>query len=253
MKASLRRRNRLPLAAAAIALLLSTASASAQEEGGDTPTDDEQRTLLDTLQDGGVVGLMIFGLSMVAVGFIVEHSLTIRKNVLMPEPLLVELEELVAHKNIDGALEACERDGSSLAAEVVRAGLVRYRSSEYGFAEYKAAVEEAGEDQTGRLYRKTEVLGVIGSIAPMLGLTGTVLGMIEAFNTISSSGGMARPGRVGGRHWQGPGDDLDGPDRGDSRDGGIQLFSQPNRFGRGRDGQARGADTDPARTPRLNR
>jgi biopolymer transport protein ExbB len=37
------------------------------------------------------------------------------------------------------------------------------------------------------------VLGLIGSIAPMLGLTGTVLGMIEAFNTIAASGGMARP------------------------------------------------------------
>ncbi len=49
-------------------------------------------------------------------------------------------------------------------------------------------VEEAGEDQTGRLYRKTEVLGLIGAIAPMLGLTGTVLGMIEAFNKIAATG-----------------------------------------------------------------
>jgi biopolymer transport protein ExbB len=71
--------------------------------------------------------------------------------------------------------------------------LERYKGSEFGFAEYKAAVEEAGEDQTGRLYRKTEMLGLIGSIAPMLGLTGTVLGMIKAFNKIASSGGMARP------------------------------------------------------------
>ena len=73
------------------------------------------------------------------------------------------------------------------------AGLQRYEASEFGFAEYKAAVEEAGEDQTGRLYRKTEVLGIIGAIAPMLGLTGTVLGMIKAFNKIASTGGAARP------------------------------------------------------------
>ncbi len=59
-------------------------------------------------------------------------------------------------------------------------------------------MEEAGEDQTGRLYRKTEVLGVIGAIAPMLGLTGTVLGMIEAFNKIAATGGAARPDELAG-------------------------------------------------------
>ena len=51
----------------------------------------------------------------------------------------------------------------------------------FGFAEYKTAVEEAGENYLGQLYRKTEVLGVIGAIAPMLGLMGTVWGMILAF------------------------------------------------------------------------
>jgi biopolymer transport protein ExbB len=75
---------------------------------------------------------------------------------------------------------------------------MRYRSSEYGFAEYRAAVEEAGEEQTNRLYRKTEVLSIIGAIAPMLGLLGTVQGMIEAFNTIASTSGAAKPGDLAG-------------------------------------------------------
>jgi biopolymer transport protein ExbB len=76
--------------------------------------------------------------------------------------------------------------------------LERFQSSEFGFAEYRTAVEEAGEDFTGRLYRKTEVLNVIGSIAPMLGLLGTVVGMIEAFNTIAARQGMARPEELAG-------------------------------------------------------
>ena len=59
-------------------------------------------------------------------------------------------------------------------------------------------VEEAGEDQTGRLYRKTELLGLIGVIAPMLGLLGTVQGMIVTFNTIAASGGMAKPDDLAG-------------------------------------------------------
>lgn len=158
-----------------------------------------ERTLLDTLMDGGVVGMLIILLSVVAVGFMVEHAMAIRKRVLMPDFVIQELDELIAAGRIDEAVEAChDPNNQSLVAAVVLAGLERYKASEFGFAEYKAAVEEAGEDQTGRLYRKTEVLGLIGSIAPMLGLTGTVLGMITAFNTIASSGGAAKPDELAG-------------------------------------------------------
>jgi len=165
----------------------------------DSDTPKKKRTVLDTLIDGGFVGVLILLLSMVAVGFVVEHALTIRKSVLMPEFVIAELDELIGQNRIDEAIAACnEPQNQSLVAYVVLAGLERYKGSEFGFAEYKAAVEEAGEDQTGRLYRKTEVLGLIGSIAPMLGLTGTVLGMITAFNTIAASGGMAKPDELAG-------------------------------------------------------
>ena len=159
----------------------------------------ESRSLLDTIVEGGVVGLLIILLSMVSVGFIVEHSMTIRKSVLLPDRVMDELDDLIRAGQIDQAVEVCdEPQNQCLATHVVLAGLERYKGSEFGFAEYKAAVEEAGEDQTGQLYRKTEVLGLIGSIAPMLGLTGTVLGMIKAFNAIAASGGMARPDELAG-------------------------------------------------------
>lgn len=158
-----------------------------------------ERSLLDTLIDGGVVGLLIVLLSVVSLGFIIEHSLSIRRNALIPEEVASELGELIEQGKVDAAIEASEDpNNESLVADVVQAGLRRYKSSDFGFAEYKAAVEEAGEDQTGRLYRKTEVLGVIGAIAPMLGLTGTVLGMIEAFNKIAATGGTARPDELAG-------------------------------------------------------
>ena len=165
------------------------------------PSDSEkkERSLLDTIADGGIVGILIFLLSVAAVSFIVEHSLSIRKSTLMPDHVMDELEELIRKGGVDEAIQACEApDNESMVSQVVQAGLVRYKGSEFGFAEYKAAVEEAGEDQTGRLYRKTEVLGLIGAIAPMLGLTGTVLGMIDAFNTIASSDGMAKPADLAG-------------------------------------------------------
>jgi len=172
---------------------LPSATPTVSESEGDT------RTLLDTVIDGGIVGLIIILLSVVSVGFIVEHFLTIRKPILMPDHVVDELDTLINNGNIQQAIEACQLpENQSLFSHVVLAGLERYRGSEFGFAEYKAAVEEAGEDQTGRLYRKTEVLGLIGSIAPMLGLTGTVLGMISSFNTIAATDGMAHPGELAG-------------------------------------------------------
>ena len=101
------------------------------------------------------------------------------------------------------------------------------KSSEFGFAEYKAAVEEAGEDQTGRLYRKTEVLGVIGAIAPDAGLDRHGAGHDRAFNKIAATGGTARPDELAGGIGQALVTTLDGPDRGHSDHDRLQLLSQP--------------------------
>jgi biopolymer transport protein ExbB len=173
-------------------------SPAADDAGTGQPSEQGRpRTLLQKLLAGRTVGVLIALLSLVAVGFIIEHLISIRKQTLMPEVVANELETLIHEGKVDAAIEACcDPRNESLIADVVLAGLRRYRSSEFGFAEYKAAVEEAGEDQTGKLYRKTEVLGVIGAIAPMLGLTGTVLGMIRAFDEIAITGGRARPDQL---------------------------------------------------------
>jgi biopolymer transport protein ExbB len=171
------------------------------DPGGETAARREfrERTMLDTLKDGGICGILIGILSVVGLGFIIEHIITIRKDVLVPEGIANELEIMIREGRIDEAVDYCRDPANeSLVAEVVYAGLQRFQSSEFGFAEYKAAVEEAGEDQTGRLYRKTEVLGVVAAIAPMLGLQGTVIGMIESFNLIASTGGAARPDELAG-------------------------------------------------------
>jgi biopolymer transport protein ExbB len=161
---------------------------------GKTEEAPKQRTMLDQLIASGLIGLVIIILSMVSLGFIIEHFLTIRKSTLIPEPVVQEVEALIHQGDLAGAAEACrEPANQSLFTDLVLAGLERYQSSEFGFAEYRAAVEEAGEEETARLYRKTEVLNVIGAIAPMLGLLGTVQGMIIAFNTIASTEGAAKP------------------------------------------------------------
>lgn len=154
----------------------------------------KQRTFVDSIKAGGYIGVIIILMSIVAVAFVIEHSLSIRKQRLMPEEQLVQLEDLIGRGEIDAAIEYCEQPQNySLATDVILAGLDRFKSSEFGFADYKSAVEEAGEDNTARLYRKTDGLNIIGVIAPMLGLFGTVQGMMSAFNIIASTQGAAQP------------------------------------------------------------
>jgi biopolymer transport protein ExbB len=203
-------------AAAAENRAISEAAANPLQDtgGAATPSDpraDPATGLLDPksgslfvkMFEGSAFGIaivfLILFLSVLSVFFVIEHALSINRRKLMPSHVIADLETHIARGEVNQALELCyQTENYSLVTDVVAAGLERYQSSEFGFAEYRTAVEEAGEDFTGRLYRKTEVLNVIGSIAPMLGLLGTVVGMIEAFNTIAAREGMARPEELAG-------------------------------------------------------
>lgn len=178
-------------------------SASPEPPPGSIADKKKKPTLMRMLVDGNPLGLVIVGvilaLSVASAYFIIVHATTITRSRMMPEVVMSDIEKMLREGEVKRAVAYChDKENYSLVTEVILAGLQRYQSSEFGFAEYRSAVEEAGEDQIGRLYRKTEVLNVIGAIAPMLGLTGTVLGMIEAFNTIASREGMARPEELAG-------------------------------------------------------
>ena len=183
--------------------LVDPVTPAATEVAENNSAQGSQNRELELLFTGDPLGIAIIALiillSFVSVYFIIEHMLSISKRKLMPEDVLAELEQRIARGEINQAIEFCyQPENYSLISDVILAGLERYQSSEFGFAEYKSAVEEAGEDFTGRLYRKTEVLNVIGQISPMLGLTGTVLGMISAFMTIAEKEGMAKPEELAG-------------------------------------------------------
>lgn len=143
---------------------------------------------LETMQSGGLIGYIIMGLSVVAFALIVMHFVQIRREALLPTMQIEALDELLSRGDVGGALEYClDPQNDTFVCRIVAAGLARYQKSAFGAFEIKNALEEAGEDQTARLYRSTDALGVIGGIAPLLGLLGTVLGMIGAFETISFS------------------------------------------------------------------
>lgn len=143
---------------------------------------------LDTIRSGGLVGYIIIGMSVIALALIIMHLIQIRRVALMPPAHLEELDERLGRGDVNGALEYClDPENDSYLTRIMAAGLTRYQKSAFGAFEIKNALEEAGEDQTARLYRSTDALGVIGAIAPLLGLLGTVLGMVGAFEAISQT------------------------------------------------------------------
>lgn len=143
---------------------------------------------LETLQGGGAIGYIIMALSIVALSLIVMHFVQIRRSTLLPSEQLAVLESLLAGGKVQDALEYCvDPANDSYLTRILAGGLLRYQRSAFGPFELKNALEEAGEDQSARLYRSTDALGVIGTIAPLLGLLGTVWGMVGAFKTLGTN------------------------------------------------------------------
>ena len=145
----------------------------------------QSTSVLRMIQAGGVVGYILIALSILALTMIIMHMVQIRRKVLVPPEQLDLLDSLLSRGDIGGAVEYCVNpDNDSYLTRILAAGLTRYQRSAFGAFEIKNAVEEAGEEQTARLYRSVDVLSVVGSISPLMGLTGTVLGIVGAFESL---------------------------------------------------------------------
>lgn len=143
---------------------------------------------LDSIQRGGPVAYLIMVLSVAAIALIVMHLWQIRRSALLPPEQLSMLDTMLGQHDVAGAVRYCiAPENDSYLTRILGAGLMRFEQSAFGAFEIKTSIEEAGEDQTARLYRSTDALGVIGSIAPLLGLLGTVLGMVGAFDALTRS------------------------------------------------------------------
>ena len=144
-------------------------------------------TLLKFVTGGGLIGYIIILLSIIALVLVVVHAIQIRRTQLVPEAQTMNLRELLGAGRAEEALQYCLLPANdSYLTRILAPGLTRFLKSPFGAFEIKTAIEDAGAEQTERLYRSTDALGVIGSIAPLMGLLGTVWGMIGAFDTVSA-------------------------------------------------------------------
>jgi len=177
--------------AATTAVAWGQSGEAAESAGGPAPA---PQGFLQIVFSGGVVGfaivLLLFALSLTAAYLVFEHLMTIRRGEVMPEGLSDQVRELLQAGRLRDADQMC-RQAPSVLAFVVLNGLAE---SDGGWTAVEKAMEDATAEQSARLSRKIEYLSVIGNLAPMVGLLGTVTGMIFAFQQVALTHGAAGAG-----------------------------------------------------------
>jgi biopolymer transport protein ExbB len=132
---------------------------------------------------GGWIAYFIILLSVAALALAIEHAVSIRRATIVPDRSVSELRNLIAQREYAEAVRYSAED-SSVVAYVINAALVEAPN---GYGAMVRAVEEALEERSAKLYRKIEYLNIIGAVSPMIGLFGTVVGMILLFSAIHAA------------------------------------------------------------------
>lgn len=137
------------------------------------------------------IGLLI-PLSITALALTIQDMFTIRHRKVAPEATVQQLTEMFGRRAYTEAVQFLRRDQSPL-GRVLYAGILEAR---HGHEAMERAMEDALEELSARLYRKIEYLNLIGAVAPMVGLFGTVYGIIGMFTSIAESGGVPVMSRI---------------------------------------------------------
>jgi len=175
----------LPSLLALLAGLLPVASASAEEHGAQASI---FRTIMDS--NGMVIFIWVCILitSVIMVTLIIQLAISLRKEKIAPPPLVDGLSQLIGSANYQDAWETCNANKNYL-ANVLKSGLSRIGR---GKEAVESSLAEHGMREATLLRTRNSYLSVIGVVSPMIGLLGTVIGMMGAFAVLGASG-MSNP------------------------------------------------------------
>ncbi len=168
------------------------AAAPAGEVPAAAPAAAQESFLSWMIRASGFFGLILLLLSFLMVALIMANVLSIRRDNLMPPDLIAAFEEKINTKDYQGAYELAKSD-DSFVSRVLAAGLSKLNQ---GYAEAIEGMQEVGEDENMAMEHKLSYLALIGAIAPMIGLMGTVYGMILSFQTIANSATSPKPSEL---------------------------------------------------------
>jgi biopolymer transport protein ExbB len=149
--------------------------------------------MYDFVVKGGVLMIPIALCSIIALAIFLERLWSLRRSRVIPRDFLIEIEDLIRREKIPEAITRCRKDNSSM-ANIIVAGIRNFGKRR---EIVKESIEEIGRREASTLERYINVVGTIAAIAPLLGLLGTVFGMIKAFNVISIQG-VGNPSSLAG-------------------------------------------------------
>ncbi len=164
-------------------------------KGGDVATGTPVN-VFGQIYKGGPIVVALMTISIMVITFVIERQLSLgkAKGRGAIEPFVKKVQTLVMDNDIDGAIAECNKQKGSL-ANVLRLALERYNvvkndpiESEKKMAEVQRSIEEAMMLEVPLLERNLVALSTIASISVLVGLFGTVLGMIRAFQALATAG-----------------------------------------------------------------
>lgn len=172
--------------AAVLGLACWPAAAWAQEVvTAEAPRVDTAETFLHWMwRASGPIGLVIAAMSFYLIALVVWMAFHFRKSVAVPGPLLRDVTALLGQRRYGEAFQRLDADRSFL-ARVLAAGV---RKLPAGQATAMRAMELANDDATMEMEHRTTYLATVGTLGPMIGLVGTVYGMILSFRVIATAG-----------------------------------------------------------------
>jgi biopolymer transport protein ExbB/TolQ len=148
--------------------------------GGNVEMDE----IAKAFSTGGIWMYMILATSIVGLGIIIERFIFLFfKYNINATAFMAQIQKLVMANKIDHAIKLCNAAPSAALARVIKAGLMKANKSE---VEIQNSVEEASLEVVPFIQKRTNSLQAIANIATLLGLLGTIIGMIGAFNDLAT-------------------------------------------------------------------
>jgi biopolymer transport protein ExbB len=144
--------------------------------------------LASMIHASGIFGFLIMLVSVVMISIIMILGLQLRRDNYLPPSLIEQFEQRLQARDYQGAYDAA-KESESFIGRILAAGMSRWPR----FEEAESRMQQVGEDETMAMEHKIGYLGLISSIAPMLGLLGTVQGMVYSFQVIANSSTSPKP------------------------------------------------------------
>ena len=148
--------------------------------------------IVNFLQKGGPVLYILIILSFIMLCLVFYYLMTLRTTMIVPNDFIKQVEAELGKKDFEVINEMAKKDDSPV-AKIVAAGTGIYLKSKSNYVMIRDAVEDEGSRQAGLLWQKIHPLQDIAVIAPMIGLLGTVIGMINSFMSLTAEVGTPRP------------------------------------------------------------